>query len=40
MVHKALDAFVLRDETMAQSVLVSDDEVDDLKDSIYAEMMA
>jgi phosphate transport system protein len=40
MVRRSLDAFVRRDEEMAQSVLVADDEVDDLKDTIYRELLA
>jgi phosphate transport system protein len=39
MVRKSLDAFVLRDEDLARSVLLSDDEVDDLKNSIYRELV-
>jgi phosphate transport system protein len=40
MVHKSLDAFVQRDAELAQSVLLSDDEVDDLKNAIYQELLA
>jgi len=39
MVRKSLDAFVQRDEDLAMSVLLSDDEVDDLKDSVYRELL-
>ena len=39
MVHRSLDAFVKRDPDMAQAVLASDDEVDDLKNSVYAELV-
>ncbi len=39
MVHKSLDAFVKRDPEMAEAVLAADDEVDDLKTSIYTELM-
>jgi phosphate transport system protein len=39
MVRKSLDAFVLRDEELARSVLMSDDEVDDLKNAIYRELL-
>lgn len=39
MVRKSLDAFVRRDEALAQSVLLSDDEVDDLKNAIYKELI-
>jgi phosphate transport system protein len=39
MVHKSLDAFVQRDAEMAQSVLLSDDEVDDLKNAVYKELL-
>src|SRR6185312_1322472 len=40
MVRKSLDAFVNRDEATARSVLLSDDEVDDLKEAVYAELLA
>jgi phosphate transport system protein len=40
MVHKSLDAFVQRDSELAQSVLMSDDEVDELKNSMYKELLA
>src|ERR1700733_14512382 len=40
MVHKSLDAFVQRDSELAQSVLLADDEVDDLKNSVYKELLA
>jgi len=40
MVHRSLDAFVKRDPEMAQAVLAADDEVDDLKNSVYAELVA
>lgn len=39
MVRKSLDAFVQRDEALARSVLLSDDEVDDLKNSVYQELL-
>jgi phosphate transport system protein len=39
MVHKSLDAFVQRDADLAQSVLLSDDEVDDLKNAVYKELL-
>jgi phosphate transport system protein len=39
MVRKSLDAFVQRDEELARNVLASDDEVDDLKNSVYQEML-
>jgi phosphate transport system protein len=39
MVRKSLDAFVRRDEALAQSVLLSDDEVDDLKNGVYKELL-
>jgi phosphate transport system protein len=39
MVRKSLDAFVRRDEELARHVLFTDDEVDDLKDSIYRELL-
>ncbi len=40
MVHNALDAFVKRDSDLATSVLVSDDAVDDLRDSICRELVS
>ena len=39
MVHQSLEAFVKRDDSLARTVLVSDDAVDDLKDSIYKELI-
>ncbi|HVW08207.1 MAG TPA: phosphate signaling complex protein PhoU [Bryobacteraceae bacterium] len=39
MVRRSLDAFVRRDEDLAHSVLIADDEVDDLKDSVYRELL-
>jgi phosphate transport system protein len=39
MVHKSLDSFVQRDADLAQSVLLSDDEVDDLKNAVYKELL-
>lgn len=39
MVRKSLDAFVRRDEVMAREVLLTDDEVDEMKDSVYRELM-
>jgi phosphate transport system protein len=39
MVRKALDAFVKRDASLARSVLLSDDAVDELRDSIYGELI-
>ena len=35
MVHNSLDALVRRDEALARSVLLSDDEVDRLRDAAY-----
>jgi len=40
MVHKSLDAFVKRDPEMAHGVLAADDEVDDLKHAVYAELIS
>jgi phosphate transport system protein len=40
MVRKALDAFVRKDTELARSVLVSDDAVDDLRDSVYGELIS
>jgi len=39
MIRKSLDAFVKKDADLARSVLVSDDAVDDLRDSIYEELI-
>ncbi len=39
MVHRSLDAFVRRDAQMAESILHADDEVDDLKNSVYQELI-
>lgn len=39
MVRKSLNAFVKRDAELARSVLLSDDAVDDLKDSVYQELI-
>jgi phosphate transport system protein len=39
MTHDSLDAFVRRDAALARSVLTSDDEVDDLKDQIFRELL-
>jgi phosphate transport system protein len=40
MVRKALDAFVKRDPELSREVLVSDDAVDQMRDSIYRELTA
>ena len=40
MLLKCLDAFVRGDEALARSVLVADDEVDRLRDTVYTELMA
>lgn len=40
MVQKSLDAFVKRDAEMAQGVLAADDEVDDLKNAVYQELIS
>ena len=39
MVRKSLDALVKRDEDLARSVLLSDDEVDRLRDAVYKELV-
>jgi phosphate transport system protein len=39
MVRKSLDAFVQRDEALARSVLATDDEVDDFKNSVYRDLL-
>jgi phosphate transport system protein len=38
MLLKCLDAFVNGDDVLARSVLLADDEVDDLRDAVYAEL--
>jgi phosphate transport system protein len=40
MVRKSLDAFVQRNAGLARSVLVSDDAVDELRDSVYEELIS
>jgi phosphate transport system protein len=40
MVRKSLDAFVQRDEDLARSVLLTDDEVDEFKNSIYRDLLS
>ncbi len=40
MLHRSLDAFVTRDADLAAKVLPADDEVDDLRDGIYTELVA
>jgi phosphate transport system protein len=40
MVRKSLDAFVRKDAELARSVLTSDDAVDDLRDTIYQELVS
>ncbi len=39
MVRHSLDALVKRDEDLARNVLVSDDEVDRLRDAVYKELV-
>ena len=39
MLLKCLDAFVNGDEALARSVLLADDEVDRLRDAVYAELL-
>jgi phosphate transport system protein len=39
MLKDALDSFVNRDENLARSVLVRDDQVDDLKDQVFRELL-
>jgi len=39
MIRKSLDAFVRRDAELARNVLVSDDAVDELRDSVYEELI-
>jgi phosphate transport system protein len=40
MLLKCLDAFVNSDDTLARTVLLADDEVDKLRDAVYAELLA
>jgi phosphate transport system protein len=40
MLLKCLDAFVKGDEALARSVLLADDEVDRLRDAVYAELLS
>lgn len=39
MLKDALDSFVNRDENLARSVLVRDDQVDELKDQVFRELL-
>jgi phosphate transport system protein len=39
MLKDALDAFVRRDEALARSVLLRDDQVDELKDQVFRELI-
>jgi phosphate transport system protein len=39
MVRRSLDSFVKRDPDLAREVLLADDEVDDLKNSVYQELI-
>ena len=40
MLLKCLEAFVNQDEALARTVLMADDEVDKLRDGVYAELVA
>lgn len=40
MLHRALDSFVKRDAKLAQSVLPDDDQVDEIRDRIYRDLIA
>jgi phosphate transport system protein len=40
MVRNSLDSFVRRDSELARSVLLADDEVDDLKKAVYDELLS
>jgi phosphate transport system protein len=40
MVRESLDSFVKRDAELARNVLVSDDDVDNLRDTIYSELVS
>lgn len=39
MLHRTLDAFVRRDAVLAQSVLPADDEVDNIRDRMYEDLI-
>jgi phosphate transport system protein len=39
MLRKCLDAFVQRDENLARSVLLADDEVNRLRDAVYGDLL-
>src|SRR6266851_4568396 len=39
MLKDALDSFVNRDENLARSVLIRDDQVDELKDQVFRELL-
>ena len=39
MVHRSLDAFARGDAVMARDVLLADDEVDNLRDAVYNELL-
>jgi phosphate transport system protein len=39
MVKKSLDAFILKDADLARSVLLADDEVDDMKDELFRDLL-
>jgi phosphate transport system protein len=40
MLHRSLDAFVRRDAALAQAVLPADDDVDDIRDGVYRELIS
>jgi phosphate transport system protein len=40
MIHNSLDAFLRQDADLAHSLTVTDDRVDDLEDSLRAEIIA
>ncbi len=40
MLHRTLDAFVRRDADMASAILPADDDVDQLRDGVYKELIA
>jgi phosphate transport system protein len=39
MLHKSLDAFVKQDAELAESILPADEEVDELRDKVFAELI-
>ena len=40
MLHRSLDAFTIHDEELARKIVTEDDEVDDLHDQVYRELLS